>query len=98
MAADGTPVVAITDGTITFAGYGDSAGNWIVLSGRDGNGYWYMHNRQNLKTSGSVQAGEQIATVGNTGNASGGAPHVHFEYHPGGGGPINPYPLLSQLC
>lgn len=98
MAADGTPVVAITDGTITFAGYGDSAGNWIILSGRDGNDYWYLHNRQNTKTSGSVQVGEQIATVGNTGNASGGAPHVHFEYHPGGGGPINPYPLLSQLC
>lgn len=98
MAADGTPVVAITDGTITFAGYGSSAGNWLVLSGRDGHGYWYMHNRQNLVTSGSVQVGEQIATVGNTGNASGGAPHVHFEYHPGGGGPINPYPMLSQLC
>lgn len=98
MAADGTPVVAITDGTITYAGYGDSAGNWLILTGRDGHGYWYMHNRQNLVTGGSVQVGDQIATVGNTGNASGGAPHVHFEYHPGGGGPINPYPLLSQLC
>ena len=98
MSADGTPVVAITDGTITFAGYGESAGNWIILTGRDGNDYWYLHNRQNIKTSGSVRVGEQIATVGNTGNASGGATHVHFEYHPGGGGPVNPYPLVSQLC
>jgi murein DD-endopeptidase MepM/ murein hydrolase activator NlpD len=98
MAAEGTPVVAITDGTITYAGYGSSAGNWIVLSGADGNGYWYMHNRENLVTGGSVKVGQQIATVGNTGNASGGAPHVHFEYHPGGGGPVNPYSMLRSLC
>lgn len=98
MAADGTPVVAITDGTITYAGYGDSAGNWLVLTGSDGHGYWYMHNRQNLVSGGRVSVGQQIATVGNTGNASGGAPHVHFEYHPGGGGPVNPYPMLRGLC
>ena len=98
MAASGTPVVAITDGAITYAGYGSSAGNWLILSGSDGHGYWYMHNDRNLVTGGSVQAGEQIATVGNTGNASGGAPHVHFEYHPGGGGPVNPYPMLANLC
>jgi peptidoglycan LD-endopeptidase LytH len=98
MAALGTPVVAIVTGTITYAGYGDSAGNWLQLSGDDGNGYWYMHNQDNLVSGGRVTVGQQIATVGNTGNASGGPPHVHFEYHPGGGGPINPYPLLSSLC
>jgi murein DD-endopeptidase MepM/ murein hydrolase activator NlpD len=98
MAAFGTPVVAIVTGTITYAGYGDSAGNWLQLSGDDGNGYWYMHNQENLVTGGRVTAGQQIATVGNTGNASGGPPHVHFEYHPGGGGPVNPYPLLSSIC
>ncbi len=98
MAAEGTPVVAITNGRITYAGYGPSAGNWIILSGNDGHGYWYMHNRENLVSGGSVRVGEQIATVGNTGNASGGAPHVHFEYHPGGGGPVNPYSMLRGLC
>ena len=98
MAAEGTSVVAITDGAITYAGYGSSAGNWLVLSGSDGHDYWYLHNRENIVTGGSVKVGEQIATVGNTGNASGGAPHVHFEYHPGGGGPVNPYPLLVDIC
>ena len=98
MAAEGTSVVAITDGTVTYAGYGSSAGNWIILSGADGNSYWYLHNRANLVTGGRVQAGQQIATVGNTGNASGGPTHVHFEYHPSGGGPINPYPLVAGLC
>jgi murein DD-endopeptidase MepM/ murein hydrolase activator NlpD len=98
MAASGAPVVAITDGRITFEGYGATAGNWLILSGDDGNSYWYMHNRKNLVSGGRVVAGEQIATVGDTGNAAGGPPHVHFEYHPGGDGPVNPYPLLSKVC
>jgi len=98
MLADyGTPVVAIVSGTITYAGYDGSGGNMIFLSGEDGNDYWYMHNQANLVTGGRVVRGEQIATVGDTGNAVG-IPHVHFEYHPGGGGPVNPYPLVAGIC
>jgi murein DD-endopeptidase MepM/ murein hydrolase activator NlpD len=97
MAPYGTPVYAIVSGSITYAGYGDSAGNWQILSGSDGNAYWYMHNQSNMVTGGAVRAGQQIATVGDTGNASG-APHLHFEYHPGGGGPVNPYPLVAAIC
>jgi murein DD-endopeptidase MepM/ murein hydrolase activator NlpD len=97
MADYGTPVVAVVSGTITLSSYGPSAGNWLVLSGNDGNEYWYMHNRENLVNGGSVTIGQQIATVGDTGNATG-IPHLHFEYHPGGGGPVNPYPLIRPLC
>jgi murein DD-endopeptidase MepM/ murein hydrolase activator NlpD len=97
MADYGTPVVAIVSGTITYAGYGSSAGNWLILSGNDGNSYWYMHNQTNLVTGGPVEVGQQIATVGDTGNAAG-TPHLHFEYHPGGGGPVNPYPLVASIC
>ncbi len=97
MAGYGTPIYAIVSGAITYAGYGDSAGNWQILSGSDGNTYWYMHNQSNIVTGGSVSAGQQIATVGDTGNATG-VPHLHFEYHPGGGGPVNPYPLVAAIC
>ena len=97
MASYGTPLVAIVSGTITYAAYDGSGGNMIFLSGDDGNAYWYMHNQQNLVTGGRVSAGQQIATVGDTGNATG-TPHVHFEYHPGGGGPVNPYPLVASIC
>jgi len=97
MADYGTPVVAIVSGSITYAGYGSSAGNWLILSGSDGNSYWYMHNQQNLVNGGAVSAGQQIATVGDTGNAVG-IPHLHFEFHPGGGGPVNPYPLVASIC
>lgn len=97
MAAYGTPVVAIVSGTITYAAYDGSGGNMIFLSGDDGNAYWYLHNQQNLVSGGRVSAGEQIATVGDTGNAAG-TPHLHFEYHPGGGAAVNPYPLVAPIC
>lgn len=98
MLADyGTPVVAIVSGTVTYAGYDGSGGNMIFLSGEDGNDYWYMHNQANLVTGGKVVRGQEIATVGDTGNAVG-IPHVHFEYHPGGGAPVNPYPVVAAIC
>lgn len=97
MANYGQPTVAIVSGTITFAGYGDTAGNWMSLSGDDGNVYWYMHHQRNIVTSGRVQIGQQIAEVGDTGNAAG-TPHLHFEYHPGGGSAVNPYPIAAAAC
>jgi murein DD-endopeptidase MepM/ murein hydrolase activator NlpD len=97
MAAYGTPIVAIVAGTITYAAYDGSGGNMIFLSGDDGNAYWYMHNQDNLVSGGHVTAGQQIATVGDTGNAAG-TPHLHFEYHPGGGAAVNPYPLVASIC
>ena len=98
MADYGTPVVAIVSGTASYVAYDGSGGNMIFLDGDDGNSYWYMHNQENFISEGQhVEVGEEIATVGDTGNASG-TPHVHFEYHPGGGGAVNPYSLVASLC
>jgi len=97
MGAYGTPIVAITSGTITYSGYGSSAGYWLILSGDDGNQYWYMHNQQNTVSGGHVETGQQIATLGDSGNAAG-TPHLHFEFHPGGGGAVNPTPLVASIC
>ena len=97
MGAYGTPLVAIVSGTITYAAYDGSGGNMIFLSGDDGNAYWYMHNQQNLVSGGHVAGGQQIATLGDTGNAAG-TPHLHFEYHPGGGAAVNPTPLVASIC
>lgn len=97
MAAHGTPQVAIVSGTITYAGYSSLGGNIQYLSGDDGNLYIYIHQRENTVTGGRVQAGQVISYVGDTGNAAG-TPHLHFEYHPGGGGAVNPYPLVASIC
>src|SRR5687767_15658728 len=98
MGSYGTPLAAVVSGTITYAAYDGSGGNMLFLSGSDGNAYWYMHNQENYVGQGaSVQAGEIIGTLGDTGNAAG-TPHLHFEYHPGGGAAVNPYPLVAGIC
>lgn len=95
----GGAVFAVTDGVIEWTRRGSSAGLWLSLQGDDGDRYWYMHLSGFVASAGQrVSAGEQIANNGNSGNARGSSPHIHFEYHPGGGKPVNPYPLVSRLC
>jgi LysM repeat protein len=92
----GTPVRAPVSGTVTQA-TGQMGGNQVKLVGDDGN-HWHGTHLDRFGASGRVSAGDVIGYVGNTGNAHGGPPHLHLELHPGGGAPVNPYPLLFAAC
>ncbi|MFO7960836.1 MAG: peptidoglycan DD-metalloendopeptidase family protein [Nitriliruptoraceae bacterium] len=97
----GTPVYAFTDGVIARHSNSRLSGISLYLRGDDGSTYFYAHLK-GYTPSGAVgtrvQAGEQIAFNGDSGNARGGAPHIHFERHPGGGSAVNPYPYLAAAC
>jgi murein DD-endopeptidase MepM/ murein hydrolase activator NlpD len=74
----GTPVTAVADGVVTFAGERSGYGKVVEID--HGNGYMtrYAHNSAIEATVGSrVRAHETIAKVGSTGRSTG--PHCHFE-------------------
>ena len=101
LAARGTPTVAIESGTIRRMGNGGLGGITVWLTGQSGDEYYYAHLdawAPGLSVGQSVATGELVGSVGSTGNASYSVPHLHFEFHPGGGSAINPYPLVKGLC
>ena len=96
----GSKVYAVIGGTLRKR-TGGLGGNAWWLYGDDGNAYYFAHLddwKRGLDTGSRVKKGEVIAYVGNTGNASGGANHTHFQLHPRGGAPVNPYHTLSAIC
>lgn len=102
MADRGIPVRAVADGTIkrltrTESGLG---GIYIWLLDSSGNEYYYAHLNtitEGIQVGTAVTTGQVIATVGNTGDARYGAPHLHFEIRPGGSSPVNPYTDLLAV-
>ncbi len=93
-APEGTPIRAVGDGKVIFAGYEGAYGNKVVVQHADGTLSWYAHMSSILRSSGTVQAGEVIGRIGSTGNVTG--PHLHLEIRPGGGGPVPPLTWLRQ--
>ena len=89
----------VADGTLHTIGFNRIGGYRLWLRDRDGNEFYYAHLSaySTLAVEGrSVKAGDVIGFVGATGDADGGAPHLHFEIHPDGGGPVDPAPWLAK--
>jgi murein DD-endopeptidase MepM/ murein hydrolase activator NlpD len=81
-APEGSPIVAAADGTVVFAGEQRGYGRIILVSHAGDIVTVYAHNRDNqVKAGDKVVRGQQLATVGRSGNASG--PHLHFEVRAG---------------
>ena len=94
----GTPIVAISDGTLFKVGW-NAVGGWrFWLRDRWGNTFYHAHLSAfapAAKEGATVKAGTVIGFVGNTGDARTTPPHLHFEIHPSGGDPVPPFPYVS---
>lgn len=106
MAPRGTPVVAAAPGRVEKIFESKDGGHTVYVRSPDGSMiYYYAHldaYRPGLAEGQTVGRGDLIATVGTTGDADPGAPHLHFEMKrmsPGEGWwqgqEVNPYPLLA---
>ena len=97
-AARGTPVRSPADGRVQFASEG-AGGLAAYVTTSDGTYYYMAHLDsfpRNLRSGAAVKQGTVVGFVGSSGNAEGGSPHVHFQHHPRGGGPVNPKPTIDK--
>ena len=96
-AASGTPVRAPFDGTLRLSN-GAVGGLAAYVTMSDGT-YVYMAHlsayASDKSTGQQVRQGDVVGFVGDTGNARGGAPHVHLQLHPKGGDPAPPKPTID---
>jgi murein DD-endopeptidase MepM/ murein hydrolase activator NlpD len=84
----GTPIYAVSDGTVTLAGRKGGYGNFVQINHGGGLGSGYGHMSRFAVSSGSrVRRGQIIGYVGSTGLSTG--PHLHYELYRGGRA-INP--------
>jgi len=93
-AKEGTNVIAVADGIVSYIGDRSGYGELIELD--HGNGYVtrYAHNEKIIvKTGERIKKGEAIALLGSTGRSTG--PHVHFEVLREGT-KIDPYKFVNR--
>ena len=75
----GTPVIASTNGLVIYTSNIDMGGNVVAVLGSKWRIYYYAHlDSINVKTLSWASCGETIGAVGNTGNAAGKPPHLHY--------------------
>jgi murein DD-endopeptidase MepM/ murein hydrolase activator NlpD len=91
----GTPVLSSTEGIVAQVGTNRLGGLVVWVMGPGGQRHYYAHLERyaDVEAGMRIQAGRVLGYVGNSGNAKGTPPHLHYGVY-GMGGVINPYPLL----
>jgi peptidoglycan LD-endopeptidase LytH len=98
LAPEGTPVASPTEAVVTRVGDGAGSGIYVRTANPGGETFVYMHLvsiAKGLRRGDVLKRGDLIGFVGNTGNASGGPPHLHFEIRKDGA--LDPYPRLTEV-
>lgn len=82
-APQGTPVRAVGDGTVEFAGWQNGYGNVVALRHARDRETLYAHlSRIDVRKGQKIEQGQHVGAVGSTGWATG--PHLHFEFRVAG--------------
>lgn len=90
----GKPIRAALSGRVEYAGWKRGYG-WTVLVNHNNSRTLYAHcSKIFVKKNQWVKKGENIAIVGQSGNAEG--IHLHFEYLTASNNPIDPMPHFSN--
>ncbi|WP_426197268.1 M23 family metallopeptidase [Massilia sp. DWR3-1-1] len=91
----GTPVLSSTEGLVVRVGDNRLGGLVVWVLGPGGQRHYYAHLERHADVEAGMRigAGRVLGYVGDTGNAKGTPPHLHYGvYAPGGA--VNPYPML----
>ncbi len=81
-ASYGTPIYAVSDGVVSFAGRNGGHGKFVKIKHANGLGSGYAHmSRIAVSRGARVKGGQVIGYVGSTGLSTG--PHLHFEVYRG---------------
>jgi murein DD-endopeptidase MepM/ murein hydrolase activator NlpD len=87
-AAYGSPIYAVTDGVVSFAGRHGGHGNYVRIEHGNGLATGYAHMSRIAAAPGMrVRRGQVIGYVGSSGLSTG--PHLHYEVYRNGA-TINP--------
>jgi len=94
-----TPVIAPSRAYVQNVGENDLGGRVIWLYDSKRSLYIYLAHLQtrDVKQNTWVEAGQTLATVGNSGNAKTTPPHLHFGLYSQGEGPIDPYNYIAEI-
>lgn len=94
----GTPVLSATSGIVLEVGTNNLGGRVIWVLGPEGSRHYYAHLEDyapEIAKGDWVEAGTVLGYVGNTGNAQGTPPHLHYGIYLSEGA-VNPYPYLRE--
>ena len=94
----GTPIISPTEAIVIRTGEGSSAGKYVYTANPGGETFRYMHLDEiaDLDPGDKLDVGGYIGTVGDTGNASPGHYHLHFEIRDEDSDDMDPYPRLTE--
>lgn len=93
----GTPVLSTTEGVVAGIGSNRLGGTVVWVLGPGGQRHYYAHLARvsDIFRGQRIRSGTVLGYVGNTGNARGTPPHLHYGIYTRRGA-INPYPLLKN--